>query len=797
MTESISEPQDSQAPAGEQGRADSIGAKLEDISKPFEAPIPGPSPAGENARFDERHEAIRNEVDKLGRPEGDELDWGLIEVAGREILTEKSKDYSIATYFGVAAYVLGGPRGLVEGISAISALLEHYWDTGFPPPDRLRARINAIDWFVDRVGAFGDRAPKTVQRDDFQLLSQAAKKLQDLVLERFRDDTPNIYGLNETLERIQLSIAASSDGEPQSVHAVASAPSAVTAPESSPRQQPVLSASAASLPTATVVSPQPSGGSVEARLAELTQPFVLPIPGVAKAGENVRNAGTHQAIRNEVDKLGKPSAEEVDWSLVRDAGRELLTTQSKDFLIASYFGVASYVQGGIAGLVTGLVALSAMLRDYWDDGFPPPNRARARVNAIDWFIDRVESMADVAPKVAAAGDLQMLSLAAKQFEALVLDRFQEESPNISRLKETLQRIELAIANEAPAPPGGGAQSAHPGGPPGDVPRRDQPGAAAIVQLEKSTAELTDPAEVNKFLRELGESVHKASRALFKASKEDPLAYRLCRQGLYMSFQQTPPATDGKITMVPPPPPDRAAHLAALLSTQNWPVLLDEAESGLASARLWLDQHRYVALALAGLGHETAKQTVVSEMAALIRRLPELSERAFSDGTPFASAPTREWLGSVCGSSTGSAMRVGTADGAEPGAFEDGLVEAHKLALDGKLREAVERLSGVIGSEAKSGRDRFRGKLAMAKACLAAGSPALADGILAGLCNEIRRFRLEEWEPKMAEACYRSRYEALAGMAGESAKSRDELADVYRQLCGVAPAEALTLGKPPS
>jgi len=793
MTESISEPHISQPPAEEPSPAGPIEAKLAEVSKPFEAPIPGANPAGENARFDERHEAIRNEVDKLGRPEGEELNWGLIEAAGRALLTEKSKYYSIASYFGVAAYVLRGPRGLIEGISAISALLKYYWDAGFPPPDRLRARINAIDWFVDRVGAFGDRAPKVLQQDDFQMLRQATKKLQDLVLERFQDDTPNIYGLKQTLERIELSIAAQSDGELQSAQPAATPASAGTALEPTAGQQQGASVTPGPLPTAPSGTPQPTGGSAEAKLAQLAQPFVDPIPGGARAGENARHDEKHQAIRNEVDKLGKPTAEEVDWGLVRDAGRELLTTQSKDFLIASYFGVASYVRGGVDGLVAGLASLSALLRDYWEDGFPPPNRARARVNAIDWFIDRVESMADVAPETATDGDAQVLSLAAKQFEALVLDRFQDESPNINRLKATLQRIELAIAKQAAVPPEAASESMK-AGPPTEASRQQQPGSAAAVQLEKPTAELTDPAQVNKFLRDVGESVHKASRALFKASKEDPLAYRLCRQGLYMSFQAAPPATDGNRTMVPPPPPDRAAHLNALLSTQNWPVLLDEAESGLASARLWLDQHRYVALALAGLGHDKARDTVVAEMTALVRRLPELPEQAFSDGSPFASAATREWLSSVSESFIGS--RVGTTDSGEPGAFEDGLAEAHKFALDGKLREAVERLSGVIDSEATSGRDRFRGKLAMADACSAAGSPALAEGILAGLSEEIRQFRLEEWEPKMAEACYRSRYEALVAMAGESAKSRDELVDVYRQLCGVAPAAALKLGKPP-
>jgi type VI secretion system protein VasJ len=150
---------------------------------------------------------------------------------------------------------------------------------------------------------------------------------------------------------------------------------------------------------------------------------------------------------------------------------------------------------------------------------------------------------------------------------------------------------------------------------------------------------------------------------------------------------------------------------------------------------------------------------------------------------------------VSPSATGSAA-LGAAGGGKPGAFEEGLAEAHKLALGGKLGEALEKLTGVIDSGAKSGRDRFRAKLAMANACSAAGSPALAEGILASLSAEIRQFQLQEWEPKMAEACYRSRYEALAAMAGESAKSRDELVDVYRQLCGVAPAAASKLGKPP-
>ena len=537
-------------------------------------------------------------------------------------------------------------------------------------------------------------------------------------------------------------------------------------------------------------------GTPEARLAELGSPFASPIPGGNRAGENARFDERHETIRHEVDKLGKPTADPINWELVREAGRDILTTKSKDFLIGSYFATASFLREGPRGLIVGLAALCALLRDYWDDGYPASTRVRARANAIDWFIDRVNSLGELAPKTAEQGDLQLLSLAAKEIEALVLDRFREETPNIYGLKETLQRIELSIVKQAPTPASSAQQSAAPAQSATTPPTTGLPKpAVAAVQLAAPVAELADPADVNKFLKQVGESLYKASRALFKASKEDPLAYRLCRQGLYMQLQGAPPASSGNQTTVPPPPQDRDTQLKALVGSQNWDVLLDEAESGLAGTRFWIDTHRYVALALGGLGHEQARDTVLAETAALVQRFPELLERTFSDGQPFASPATREWLSTVAPVGGGTTRSVVT-DGGESGAFEDQLAEARKLAVGGKLDEAVENLNTLIRSDAAGGRDRFRAKLAMADACLAAGASALAEGILAGLTAEIQQFGLEEWEPKIAEACYRSRYEALAIMAGESAKSRDELVDVYRQLCAVAPTVALKLIKPP-
>ncbi len=245
----------------------------------------------------------------------------------------------------------------------------------------------------------------------------------------------------------------------------------------------------------------------------------------------------------------------------------------------------------------------------------------------------------------------------------MLDRFREETPNIYGLKETLQRIELSIVKQAPTPASSAQQSAAPAQSATTPTTTGLPKPAVAAGHDSAPLpKLADPAEVNKSSSRSASRCTRLPRALFKASKGDPLAYRLCRQGLYMQLQGAPPASSGNQTTVPPPPQDRDTQLKALVGSQNWDVLLDEAESGLAGTRFWIDTHRYVALALGGLGHEQARDTVLAETAALVQRFPELLERTFSDGQPFASPATREWLSTVAPVGGGTTRSVVTDGG---------------------------------------------------------------------------------------------------------------------------------------
>src|SRR5688572_22143620 len=94
------------------------------------------------------------------------------------------------------------------------------------------------------------------------------------------------------------------------------------------------------------------------------------ISTTAPTGENIAYDPRFEALRAEVGKLDSPAAGEVDWETVAKQGQQLLSSTSKDLLLASYTTYALFQIERLPGLAVGLGVLRGMLERYWDDCFP-------------------------------------------------------------------------------------------------------------------------------------------------------------------------------------------------------------------------------------------------------------------------------------------------------------------------------------------------------------------------------------------------------------------------------------------
>src|SRR5688500_17441841 len=117
-------------------------------------------------------------------------------------------------------------------------------------------------------------------------------------------------------------------------------------------------------------------------------PLINPIDPAAPAGKAANFEPAFEAVTTEMATLESPTGSPVDWARVLDQSQQILKTQSKDLRIASYLAYALYEQKELAGLCEGLVVVTGLLEQYWQNLYPELTRLRARSNALTWLLER-------------------------------------------------------------------------------------------------------------------------------------------------------------------------------------------------------------------------------------------------------------------------------------------------------------------------------------------------------------------------------------------------------------------------
>jgi type VI secretion system protein VasJ len=506
-------------------------------------------------------------------------------------------------------------------------------------------------------------------------------------------------------------------------------------------------------------------------IRERAQPWIQPISSDAPAGKPAKLDPTYESIVKEVAKLESPVGGSVNWPKIVESGGELLRKNSKDLLIACYVAYGLYATRGLNGLVEGTSALAEMLESYWSSLFPEVTRVRARSNAMGWFLQRTATaLAQPDVRVEDRDLVDALELAARRLADVSREKFGTNGPAFGPLTQSLERLKISL------PQASGAS---------ETPAATAPSASIAAA---APAALSDPASAVDYLRELGNSLVGAAEIIRRANSADPLSYRLLRTGLWLHIQQLPAGANGR-SPVPPTPAPLRSQLEKMVANAKWEAVLEEAESALAKHRFNLDLHRFSAQALAALGpsYQIARQALLAEVSAWIRRMPSAPELLCSDGSPVADAQTREWLQLELqtGSQSSSPRPAGQSN--ESAALLD---DARALIAQGKLPEGIQPLEERIRALGP-GKPRFEARLALAKLCAAAGQTVLAKALYTVLDQECIEHQLDTWEPVLAAQCLEGLLTAVRAQRS-SGPLPPEFAEHYQRLCKLSLAAALRI-----
>ncbi len=763
-------------------------------SAPLLAPVSAAEPGGTNATYDPRYETVRNEIGKLDTPTGGEVQWPEVVRGAQDLLTGVTKDFLIASQHAVAMLQHERWEGLAVGLAVVDGMLERWWEVGFPPVARLRGRANALDWLVARLEiAVPTLGVQPTEGAMFEACCALWSSVAARATDRLGELTPAVAAVTAALGRVRPGVPPGILGADAAPAAAAPSPAAATpspAAAEPPSAAPPQASAPPPEPEAPPPAPEPAAPPADplAESEAAAATWLEPIPGDNPAGSDVRYEAGYEIARLEIAKMESVTDSTVQWKLVHDHASSLLRTKAKDLLMAAYMTFAKLKQSGIREFVVGLMVLHGLLETYWDGLLP--ERLRGRANAMSWMVDQLDkALGEIKLEPKDRADVLSLQKAVSRIAGSSRERMGSEGPSFGPVSERIQRMLLAVPEEKPAPPPPPPQAAKPTSAP--APSATPAAAQAQGAPVPSAAAPSSPEGVTTFLQESGRNLVTAANQLRGASTTNPTAYRLMRVGLYVHLEGAPPSDPGGKTQIPPLPAPKRTQLATLEANGKWEALLEESEGALPTARFCLDLHRYTHVALERLGeaHFAARQIVVSELAAVLGRMPQVIELAARDGTPLSDGDTKTWITQIVLAGTGAAApaAAGPAGSADDAKL---FAEVRGLLVGGKAIEAMRIGQGCIDA-ATSPRQRFVRRLGLAGALLEGNQPMLARGLFAALERELREHDLFAWEPELAGRCLEGFVRAIRATA--KAGARYEQADVvYERLCLVDPTAAARL-----
>jgi type VI secretion system protein VasJ len=468
-------------------------------------------------------------------------------------------------------------------------------------------------------------------------------------------------------------------------------------------------------------------------------PFVGDMP----AGTDVRGGAEYETLEAELRRMDVDGPAAVDWDKVGSLALGILSSQSKDVLVASWATFALFRTEGYRGLAVGLEILRGMVDAHWDGLFPPPRRERARVSSIEWLVGRVApALAETNPAPADQAAVLAAYDALNDLDRLLGERLQKERASLGDLFRALKPHRDEVQRAVDSAAAGAARAleqAADGNP--------QPVVQAAPAAE--TAEVGPNTDWQAFAGRLPEMLRQTGSGLRAKSSADPRAYLLNRIGSWLRFDALPSDTGGQTAVFPPA--DGVGAIETALSAGRHAEVVEIAEDLAWNGAFWLDSHRHCFTALEQLGPamQPAAAAVRAAVVLLVSRYPNILALRFNDGRPFADDETRSWLAND--DSGKAAPAKNPADLAA--------AEAQKLLVAGHVQGAFDALARVL-NDAKDGRERFLCQLAQARFCMDRGFVTTAVPLLEHLDSVTTDRALDTWEPALALAVAELRYRAI-------------------------------------
>ena len=317
-------------------------------------------------------------------------------------------------------------------------------------------------------------------------------------------------------------------------------------------------------------------------------------------GEDVKYEDNFTDLIEEIEKLSSPAlSDTVDFNKIKSLGETILKTQSKDFVTAIYYSFAVLKLDDFQSFEKTICFISEFIQKFWENGFP--KREKAKINALNWWIKKIEVFVDNLKPITSNPEnmIKCLENIENYFDDV----------NLITIKNTInQKIKKPVQKTTPQ-----------------------------QEVKTEEVEISPLEEYQKLSEKLNETISKLVETDY-----NPEYFMISRMIIFNDINELP-ITQNNNTLLPAPSSQEKNIIENLYKNKEYKSLLELCESKINSYIFWFDLHYYVSISLKNLNFEVASEAVKFALQLLFKKLPELLNYNFTDGTPFATNETKKWL----------------------------------------------------------------------------------------------------------------------------------------------------------
>ncbi|QKF73945.1 type VI secretion system, baseplate protein [Aliarcobacter faecis] len=479
-------------------------------------------------------------------------------------------------------------------------------------------------------------------------------------------------------------------------------------------------------------------------------------------GKDCKYEDRYLQVELEIDKISSVTQEACNFRQIIENCEYLLSNETKDFKLASWWFYANFKMNDIKGLDYSIDCFINFIDKFHTSFYPKLNNSK--LNIIDWlesnFSKDFENSLDLKNSIKNTNLYEkFLTLSSVFVKVTKEDReyFKDVKkflqPSILEIVEKLEEKKENIV---------------------EVTEKNIKEEIPKQNSELQIVEITTEFEANKVLRNLRKSAYLLSKYYRKNDFSNFKSLRISRFLFLLDFEDIP-ASNGKRTAIYPPLITEIDLVESLIKQNKNAEALILAEEILEDCPFWIDGHFYTYQALKNTNFHRQAEEVKSNLIHFININKQILNLTFIEDTPFVSIKTKNWIEKEKKEKELQVVNQNIEVKEESNFFE----KIDNFISDNNINEAIKFFEEKI-SLSKNFEEKFNWRLKFSEFAIGIGKKDIAIIFLEELIKEIEFFNLLDWNSKLASKVYVLVLSNFSYLEYE----QEKIKNIYKNLCKI-------------